>query len=84
MSKLEKNFISQKISDRDETPNEFEKMEQVKAIDINYNYENRKKYCGKCNTEIVSKNDYIIEETNYMCFVWYQCSNCQEVNLLVN
>ncbi|TES97189.1 MAG: hypothetical protein E3J90_07205 [Promethearchaeota archaeon] len=62
----------------------IEKMEQVKTIDINYNYENRKKYCGKCDTEIVSKNDYIIEETNYVCFVWYQCSNCQEVNLLVS
>jgi len=62
----------------------IKRMEQVKTVDIKYNYENRKKYCGKCGTEIVSKNDYIIEETNYVCFVWYQCSNCQEVNLLVN
>ena len=39
----------------------IEKMERIQTIDINYNYENRKKYCGKCGTEIVSKNDYIIE-----------------------
>ena len=62
----------------------IKRMEQVKTIDIKYNYENRKKYCGMCSTEIVSENDYIIEETNYVCFVWYQCSNCQEINLLVS
>ena len=61
----------------------IEKMERVKTIDINYNYENRKKYCGKCGTEIISENDYIVEQTNYVCFVWYQCSNCQEINELV-
>lgn len=60
------------------------RMEQVKSIDIKCDYENHKKYCGKCGSEIVSKNDYIIEQTNYVCFVWYQCSNCQEVNLLVD
>lgn len=62
----------------------IKRMEQLKTIDVKYNYENRKKYCGKCGTEIVSNKDYIVEQTNYMCFVWYQCSNCQEVNLLVN
>ncbi|MBY9016919.1 MAG: hypothetical protein KGD68_14610 [Candidatus Lokiarchaeota archaeon] len=51
----------------------------MKSIDIKYDYGKRKKYCGNCNTEIISKNDYIIEETNYVCFVWYQCSNCQEL-----
>jgi len=62
----------------------IKRMEQLKSIDIKHDYENGKKYCGNCNTEIISKNDYIIEETNYVCFVWYQCSNCQEVNLLVD
>jgi len=61
----------------------IERMEQVKSVDIKHDYNNHKKYCGKCGTEIVSKNDYIIEETNYVCFVWYQCGNCQEVNELV-
>lgn len=61
----------------------IERMEQVKSIDIKYDYENHKKYCGKCGREIVSKNDYIVEQTDYVCFVWYQCSNCQEVNLLL-
>ena len=62
----------------------IERMEQVKSIDIKRDYENHKEYCGKCGNEIVSTNDYIVEQTNYVCFVWYQCSNCQEVNLLVD
>lgn len=62
----------------------IERMEQVKSIDIKSDYENHKKLCGNCGNEIVNKNDYIIEQTNHVCFVWYQCSNCQEVNLLVD
>lgn len=62
----------------------IKRMEQVKSVDIKHDNENNKKYCGKCGTEIVSKNDYIIELTNYVCFVWYQCSNCQNVNQLVD
>ena len=61
----------------------IKRMEQIKSTDIKYDYDNHKKHCGKCGTEIISKYDYIIEQTNYVCFVWYQCSNCQEVNELV-
>ena len=58
-------------------------IDYFEAKKILYDYDSHKKYCGKCGTEIISKKDYIIEETNYVCFVWYQCSNCQEINELV-